>query len=104
MSTTDGSTCRLGVMPSRLEIEITSGDVSIWHSTTCPDGLPARNVVVGPRSAVVYSFRWDGHIDPNACREGRQIAEPGGYWVAAALIGGEPARLYFPVVSAPAHT
>jgi hypothetical protein len=102
MATTDGSTCSLGLTPSGLEIEITSGPATIWHSTSCPDGLPAKNVVVQPRAEVVYSIHWDGHIDSNACRTGWRTADPGGYWVTAALVGGEPDRTYFAVV--PAHS
>lgn len=100
MATKDGTTCSLGVMPSKLEIKITSTPATIWQSTTCPDGLPAKNVVVGPRPAVVYSIHWDGHIDPNACRTGWRVADPGGYWATAALIGGEPHTAYFAVVAA----
>lgn len=104
MATKDGTACTLGLAPSSMELRITSGPATIWDSTTCPDGLPAKNVVVTPRPAVVYTLHWDGHVDANACRTGPDVAQPGGYWVAAALVGGDPQRAYFPVVSARSST
>jgi hypothetical protein len=98
MSTKDGSACSLGLAPSRLEVRITTGHVTVWDSSTCPDGLPAENVVVGPRPAAVYTLHWDGHIDSNACKAGSRVAEAGGYWVEAAVVGGNPDRTYFAVV------
>ncbi len=99
MSTPDGSTCSLGITPSLLETRITSGDVIVWQSRSCPDGLPAKNVVVRPRPAVVYSFDWDGQINPDSCSSSNRVAQPGGYWAEAALIGGEPHKTYFDVTA-----
>lgn len=97
MSTTDGSTCSLGITPKVLELRITSGPATIWQSTSCPDGLAAKSVVVRPTPASVYSYQWDGRVSPDACSAGGRVAQPGGYWVEAALIGGEPHKAYFEV-------
>jgi len=99
LSTPDGSTCSLGITPSLLETRITSGDVIVWQSRSCPDGLPAKNVVVRPKPAVVYSFGWDGQINPDSCSSSNRVAQPGGYWAEAALIGGEPHKTYFEVTA-----
>jgi hypothetical protein len=99
MATPDGSTCSLGVTPSLLETKITSGGVVVWHSTSCPDALPARNVVVRPKPRVVYSYTWDGQVNPDSCSASDVIAQPGGYWAEAALIGGEPTKAYFEVTA-----
>lgn len=97
MSTADGSTCSLGITPSLLETRIVSVPVVVWQSSSCPDALPAKNVVVRPRPAVVYSYEWDGQVNPDSCSATNRLARPGGYWAEAALIGGEPQRAYFAV-------
>jgi hypothetical protein len=97
MSTTDGSTCSLGITPKVLELRITSGPATIWQSTSCPDGLAAKSVVVRPTPMTVYSYDWDGRLSPDACSAGGPVAQPGGYWAEAALIGGEPQKAYFEV-------
>ena len=99
MASADGSTCSLGITPSRLEIEITSGTATVWQSSSCPDGLAAKNVVVRPQPAVVYSLTWDGRITSDACSTKGKIAAPGGYWVEAALIGGAPHKSYFAITA-----
>lgn len=95
MSTTDGSTCTLGITPALLETRIESGDVTVWQSTTCPDGLGAKNVVVRPQPAVLYSFGWHGYQNRNGCQGTGTVASPGRYLAVAALIGGEPASASF---------
>lgn len=97
MSTGDGTTCSLGITPSLLETRITSGAVVVWQSKSCPDALPAKNVVVRPKPGVVYSYAWDGQINPDSCSATDRVAQPGGYWAEAALIGGEPNKSYFEV-------
>ena len=52
----------------------------VWQSTSCPDGLAAKNVVVGPVPAVVYSLRWDGNLNPDACSSTGTVGRPGVYW------------------------
>jgi hypothetical protein len=102
MSTSDGSTCTLGITPNLLETRITSGDVVVWQSSSCPDALPAKNVVVRPKPAVVYSYTWDGQFNPDSCSATNRIASAGYYWAEAALIGGEPHQTQFQVTKAPA--
>jgi hypothetical protein len=101
MSTPDGSTCTLGITPSLLETRITSGDVVVWQSSSCPDALPAKNVVVRPKPVVVYSYTWDGQFNPDSCSATNRVASPGYYWAEAALIGGEPHQTQFHVSRAP---
>lgn len=104
MSTGDGSTCSLGITPRVLETRITSVPVVVWQSSNCPDALPAENVVVRPRPTLVYSFDWDGRVTLDSCTSSDQIAEPGGYWAEAALIGGEPQKAFFEVTARPGQT
>ena len=111
MSTTDGSACSLGITPSMLEIRLTHEvpvtvgkqttmeEQVVWQSTSCPDGLAAKNVVVGPVPAVVYSLRWDGNLNPDACSSTGTVGQPGTYWAEAALIGGEPSKVRFLVTT-----
>jgi len=99
MSTEDGTSCTLGISPSLLETRITSGDVIVWQSGSCPDALPAKNVVVRPKPALVYSYGWDGQINPDSCSDTNRVAAPGWYWAEAALIGGEPTKTQFQVTS-----
>ncbi len=94
MSTTDGSTCSLGVTPALMETKITSlsraGESVVWQSSSCPDEVPAKNVVVRPQPVMLYAFHWDGDITDGTCRGTGSTAAPGTYRVVAALIGGEP--------------
>lgn len=90
MSTNDGSTCRLGITPALLETKIVSFEQVAWRSSSCPDALAAKNVVVRPQPAVLYSFHWDGVIRLGACTGTGTTAPPARYRVSAALIGGEP--------------
>lgn len=99
MATKDGSTCALGITPGVLETRIVSVPAVIWQSTSCPDALPAKNVVVRPRPAVVYSYTWDGQINPDSCSATDRIAKSGYYWAEAALIRGEPAKTQFHVTA-----
>lgn len=96
MSTVDGSVCSLGVAPSRFEAQVTSGPATVWQSTKCADALPARNVVVGPTPRVVYSYRWNGRVEPYGCTATR-VAKPGVYWAWASIVGGNPAKAAFEV-------
>lgn len=96
MSTSDGSTCSLGLRPSLLVAKITSGIATVWQSGNCPDALPAKNVVVRPEPGVVYSFRWNGRVSPYGCTADR-VADPGTYWAHAALVGGQPRQASFVV-------
>ncbi len=100
MSTNDGTVCTLGITPSLLETRITSGGVPVWQSRSCPDALAAKNVVVRPTPAVVYSYAWDGQLNPTSCSATNQVADPGWYWAEAALIGGEPAETHFEITAA----
>lgn len=103
MSTTDGSTCSLGITASLLETKIASAQGLAWHSDACPDELPAKNVVVRPQPAVLYSFHWDGYETANTCGDSGKVAPPRRYQVSAALIGGRPHGTYF-WVTEPAAT
>lgn len=95
--TGNGTSCSLALSPRLLEARIQSGGVTVWLSSTCPDNLPARNVVVGPTQAQVYAFHWDGRDNDSGCTPNGKIAQPGGYWAEAALIGGTPAKVYLQV-------
>jgi hypothetical protein len=96
--TPDGSTCSLALSPQLLEAQVTSSSGAVWQSTTCPDALPARNVVVGPTERSVYTFSWNGrHGD--GCGSGGAVVPAGGYWLEAALVGGNPDSTYLSITS-----
>jgi hypothetical protein len=87
--------CTLGITPDSLEIQVTSGSDVLWSSTDCPANLPARQVVARVDPPAAYAFTWSGHRSSQGCGEPGSAAVPGGYWVEASLIGGEPAEGYF---------
>ncbi len=95
MSTTDGSTCSLGITPALFEAKVEFGRQVAWQSTACPDELAARKVVVRPHPAVLYTFAWDGYVAADACSGSAKVAAPRRYRVVAALIGGDPQRGFF---------
>lgn len=99
LSTTDGSTCSLGITPALMETRITfltGGEEQVaWLSSSCPDELPAKNVVVRPQPVMLYSFHWDATMTDGTCGGAGSVAAPGRYRVVAALIGGEPNGSFF---------
>ncbi|MGI8578582.1 MAG: hypothetical protein ACR2KG_11880 [Nocardioidaceae bacterium] len=100
LTSTATPACRLAITPSSFELRVTSGGVMVWSSRTCPNALPAREVVVRAHPPSTYRFTWSGHLSNPGCRGLGKAAAPGGYWVEAALIGGNPQRAYFDVTAA----
>ncbi len=92
-----GSSCRLAIGPDDLVVEITSGSDRVWTSDECPETLPVKNVRLTPGTLSRYRFQWDGFRSIKGCRNNVTMARPGGYWVHAALLGGEPTEAYFAV-------
>ncbi len=90
--------CTLTVTPDNLLVEITSGPDHVWSSEDCPDAITQHDVVVRSATATPYTLSWDGFRSVKQCRNTGAMAKPGGYWVNAAFLGGEPARGYFDVV------
>ncbi len=89
--------CRLPITPDSLVARVTSGSDVVWSSTDCPDALLARQVVVRHDPAAVYSLTWNGRRSTGGCAAKGEVAAPGGYWIEAALIGGEPHKAYFDI-------
>jgi hypothetical protein len=89
--------CTLPITPDLLVARITSGPDVVWSSTDCPDAVLARQVVVRHDPATVYDLRWNGRRSTPHCAGTGQVAPPGGYWVEAALVGGQPHKAYFDV-------
>jgi hypothetical protein len=89
--------CTLAITPDTLVVRVTSGADVVWSSGDCPDALLAKAIVVRSDPATVYQFRWNGRRSTDACRVPGAVAPPGGYWVQAALIGGEPHEAFFDV-------
>ncbi|MBA3232475.1 MAG: hypothetical protein H0T17_00775 [Propionibacteriales bacterium] len=78
-------------------MKVTSGAETIWSSDDCPDELLARQIVVRRDPPTAYRFTWNGQRSTEGCQpDGRAIA-PGGYWVEAAFIGGEPHKAFFDI-------
>jgi hypothetical protein len=92
-----GSSCRLAIGPDDLVVEITSGSDRVWTSDECPQTLPVKNIQLTAGTLSRYRFQWDGFRSIKGCRNNVTMARPGGYWVHAALLGGEPTEAYFAV-------
>jgi hypothetical protein len=75
----------------------------IWSSDDCPDALRAQQVVAREDLPAAYQFRWNGQRSSENCQPVDAIPTTGGYWVEAAMIGGEPHRAYFDI-KAPQHS
>lgn len=91
--------CTLPITPDSLVARVTSGPDVVWSSTDCPDALLAKQVVVRHDPATVYSFEWNGRRSTPNCATPGDVAPPGGYWVEAALVGGEPHKAFFDIVA-----
>lgn len=89
--------CTLAITPDTLALRITSGSDVVWSSVECPNAVLAREVVVRAHKPVVYTFDWDGRRSTETCAQPGKVAEPGGYWAEAALIGADVFRGYFDV-------
>jgi hypothetical protein len=87
----------LAITPDTLVTRVTSGSDVIWSSGDCPDTLLAKEVVVRSDPATVYEFQWNGRRSNDACGGPGTVAPPGGYWVEAAIVGGEPQRAFFDI-------
>jgi hypothetical protein len=89
--------CTLAITPDTLALRITSGPDVVWSSDECPNDVLARELVVRAQKAVVYSFSWNGRRSTETCAHPGKVAQPGGYWAEAALIGADVHRAYFDV-------
>lgn len=89
--------CRLGVTADSMVVKVTSGSDVLWSSAKCPESLPAKKLVVRSDPPTSYQFTWSGHREQSGCGGKGAPAAPGGYWVKAALVGGEPHKAYFDV-------
>ncbi len=93
--------CSLAITPDTLVTRVTSGPDVVWSSGDCPDAQLAKEIVVRADPATVYQFLWNGRRSTDECKVPGTVAPPGGYWVEAALVGGEPQKAYFDVVAPP---
>jgi hypothetical protein len=89
--------CTLAITPDTLALRITSGSDVVWSSDECPNDVLARELVVRAQKPVVYTFTWNGHRSTETCASPGKVAQPGGYWAEAALIGADAHRAYFDV-------
>ncbi len=90
--------CRLAITPDTLVAQVTSGDEVIWSSSDCPDAVSAKQLVVRSDPATAYRFEWNGLRSTDDCQGAGEVPAPGGYWVEAALIGGEPHQAFFDII------
>lgn len=97
LTSTDTPACTLSVTPSTLVVNVTSGDDIVWSSDDCPDTLLAKQLVVRSDPPSSYEFTWTGRRSSDGCQLDSSVVEPGGYWIEAALIGGEPHKAYFDI-------
>lgn len=95
LTSTATPACTLAVTATSLVLRVTSGDDIVWSSDDCPDMVLAKEMVVRAEPATAYRFTWNGRRSTEGCHGLGRLAEPGGYWVEAALIGGDPHRAYF---------
>ena len=97
LTSVDTPACTLSVTPATVVINVTSGDDTVWSSDDCPDALLAKQIVVRSDPPSSYEFTWNGRRSSEGCQLYDTLPEPGGYWVEAALIGGEPHEAYFDI-------
>ena len=95
--------CTLSITPDTMTVRVTSGNDVIWSSDDCPDALRAQQVVAREDLPAAYQFRWNGLRSSENCQPVDAVPTTGGYWVEAAMIGGEPHRAYFDI-KAPKHS
>jgi hypothetical protein len=96
-TSTRAPACRLAITPRSMSTRVTSGPDNIWSSYECPNSLPAREIVVRRDPPTSYTFTWNGHRSTSGCRVVGAVPKPGGYWVEAALVGGQPHKAYFDI-------
>jgi hypothetical protein len=89
--------CTLAITADALALRITSGSDVVWTSDECPNSVLARELVVRAHQPTVYTFDWNGHRSTQTCASPGKVAQPGGYWAEAALIGADVHRAYFDV-------
>jgi hypothetical protein len=89
--------CTLAVTADTLALRITSGSDVVWTSDECPNSVLARELVVRAHQPTVYTFDWNGYRSTQTCANPGKVAQPGGYWAEAALIGADVHRAYFDV-------
>jgi hypothetical protein len=89
--------CTLAITPDTLALRITSGSDVVWTSDECPNAVLARELVVRAHKPTVYTFDWNGRRSTQSCASPGSVADPGGYWAEAALIGADVHRAYFDV-------
>ena len=89
--------CTVSITPDTMTVRVTSGNDVIWSSDDCPDALRAQQVVAREDLPAAYQFRWNGQRSAENCQPVDAIPTTGGYWVEAAMIGGEPHRAYFDI-------
>lgn len=89
--------CALQITPDTFVARVTSGPDVVWSSGDCADALLVQQVVVRNDPATVYRFEWNGHRSTEHCATAGEVAPPGGYWIEAALVGGEPHKAFFDV-------
>jgi hypothetical protein len=102
MSSTKLAACTLSITPDTMTVRVTSGDDVVWSSDDCPDALRAQQLVARRDPPTAYQFRWNGQRSSENCQPVESVPGPGGYWVEAAMIGGDPHRAYFDI-KAPKH-
>ncbi len=95
LTSLDTVACTLAITPSTLVVKVTSGSDTVWSSDDCPDALLAKQIVVRADPASQYEFSWGGERSSDGCQPVDSAVSPGGYWIQAALIGGEPHKAYF---------
>lgn len=97
LSSIDTQACTLSITPDAMVVRVTSGADVVWSSDDCPDALRAQQVVARQDPPASYQFRWSGQRSSENCQPVGALPDPGGYWVEAAMIGGEPHKAYFDI-------
>ncbi len=97
LTSTESPACTLAITPDDLVVRVTSGADVVWSSDDCPDLLRAKEVVVRADPPTAYEFHWNGRRSAQNCQPVDTLPTPGGYWVQAALIGGDPHKAYFDI-------
>ncbi len=97
LTSLDSAACTLSITPDTMVVRVTSGADVVWSSDDCPDALRAQRVVARADRPAAYTFRWNGQRSSQNCQPVSTLPKPGGYWVEAALVGGEPHKAFFAI-------
>lgn len=97
LRTQSNPACTWRFGPKSLQLKITSGNDRIWSTLDCPKAIASRDLVVRRDTATTVDVLWNSRRSDEDCSSHTRWALPGYYHVTAAVLGGEPVDVQFPL-------